>query len=226
MDIAFLAIVPAVLLGRYFETDLPPRLPGFKNELVFLGHFTLIVMAIMVLLVERRVNESGYGFLPNRREWQIGALHYLYFLPLGRRWRCCWARSRWKARRRSGRSPATFLGFLWTIALSEEFFFRGVLQQWIQNWTWSRTRRPADHVRAFRPGPHRFRRQFPNWQWVLIAAVLGWCCGRARNQAGSIRAAMVTHALVVATWRGFFLPTSSARTILSLWQNWDFWASA
>jgi hypothetical protein len=29
-------------------------------------------------------------------------------------------------------------------------------------------------------------------------------CGRARNQAGSIRASVVTHALVVATWRAFF----------------------
>ncbi len=31
-----------------------------------------------------------------------------------------------------------FLGFLWVLALSEEFFFCGVLQQWIEDWTWSR----------------------------------------------------------------------------------------
>jgi hypothetical protein len=37
-----------------------------------------------------------------------------------------------------------------------------------------------------------------------VAAVLGWFCGRARNQAGSIRASMVTHALVATAWRAFF----------------------
>jgi len=40
---------------------------------------------------------------------------------------------------------------------------------------------------------------------VPLAATLGWFCGRARNQAGSIRAAMVTHTLVVTTWRAFFV---------------------
>ena len=40
---------------------------------------------------------------------------------------------------------------------------------------------------------------------MVLTAVLGWFCGRARNQAGSIRAGMVTHALVVTTWRVFFV---------------------
>jgi hypothetical protein len=51
---------------------------------------------------------------------------------------------------------------------------------------------------------HLWFRSFPNWRWVPVAAVLGWFCGRARNQAGSIRAGMVTHVLVVTTWRAFF----------------------
>jgi len=46
---------------------------------------------------------------------------------------------------------------------------------------------------------HLWFRSFPNWRWVPVAAVLGWFCGRARNQAGSIRAGMVTHVLVVTT---------------------------
>jgi hypothetical protein len=54
-------------------------------------------------------------------------------------------------------------------------------------------------------GVHLWFRMFPNWRWALLAGVLGWFCGRARNQAGSIRAGMVTHALAVATWRGFFV---------------------
>jgi hypothetical protein len=38
-----------------------------------------------------------------------------------------------------------------------------------------------------------------------VVIVLGWLCGRARNQASSIRASVVTHALVVSTWRAFFV---------------------
>jgi hypothetical protein len=52
---------------------------------------------------------------------------------------------------------------------------------------------------------HLWLGSFPNWRWVPLAATLGWFCGRARNQAGSIRAAMVTHTLVVTTWRAFFV---------------------
>jgi hypothetical protein len=40
---------------------------------------------------------------------------------------------------------------------------------------------------------------------VLVAGTLGWFCGRARNQAGDIRAAMVTHTLAVTALRAFFV---------------------
>ena len=39
---------------------------------------------------------------------------------------------------------------------------------------------------------------------MLVAGTLGWFCGHARNQAGGIRAAVVTHALTVTAWRAFF----------------------
>jgi len=45
---------------------------------------------------------------------------------------------------------------------------------------------------------------FRGWPWVPVGAILGYLCGRARNQAGGIRAGVVTHTLVVTTWRAFF----------------------
>ena len=96
-----------------------------------------------------------------------------------------------------------FLAFLFVLTLAEEFIFRGVLQQWIEDWTWSR--RTALILTSILFGAvHLWFRHFPNWRWVIIAGTLGWFCGRARNQAGSIRAAMVTHTLVITTWRAFF----------------------
>ena len=97
----------------------------------------------------------------------------------------------------------TFFGALWVSSLAEEFFFRGVLQQWMEDWTgsaraaWllprSSSASPIFGFAASRTGAG-----------CRVVAVLGWFCGRARNQAGSIRASVVTHALVVATWRAFF----------------------
>jgi len=48
----------------------------------------------------------------------------------------------WPSRRSTGPRPSpfwvvagTFLGMLWVVVLFEEFLFRGVLQQWIEEWT-------------------------------------------------------------------------------------------
>ena len=99
---------------------------------------------------------------------------------------------------------ATFVGVLWVVALSEEFFFRGLLQQWIGEWTG----RPALGLAAASivfGAVHLGFRAFPNWKFALAAAVAGWFYGRAYRQAQSIRASMVTHALVVTLWRAFFV---------------------
>jgi membrane protease YdiL (CAAX protease family) len=202
-DLAFLAIIPAVVLGGFFDSIYPVYL---GQKLVTLGHVTLIPMAVLTLMLDRRVSETGLTFTPTRAEWRIGILHYLYFLPVGGALGfalnaftphpvAAW----WKI-------AGTFLGFLWVIGLSEEFFFRGVLQQWMQDWTRSRAAALAI-VSAIFGAIHLPSRlggfTVPNWRWALLAGMLGWFCGRARNQAGSIGASTVTHSLVVATWRAF-----------------------
>jgi membrane protease YdiL (CAAX protease family) len=51
---------------------------------------------------------------------------------------------------------------------------------------------------------HLWYRAFPNWRFAVLAALEGVFYGLAFRQARSIRASMVTHALVVTTWRVFF----------------------
>ena len=158
----------------------------------------------MVMLVERRVPGVGYGFMPSLAEWKIGLRHFVYFLIAGiplawatRLVRLGPGMPLWKI-------AATFLGVLWVVALSEEFFFRGLLQQWIGEWTG----RPALALAAASilfGAVHLGFRAFPNWKFALAAAVAGWFYGRAYRQAQSIRASMVTHALVVTLWRAFFV---------------------
>jgi membrane protease YdiL (CAAX protease family) len=201
-DLAFLAFLGLLLLSGYFDriyVSFYPALP-----IAILGRLALFRTAAMVLLVDRGVPEAGYGFLPNGREWRVGLLHYLYFLPAA----ACLALPL-RAVRFASPAPlwktiGIFLAFLWVVALFEEFVFRGVLQPWLSNWTGSRAAGLLAASLVF-GAVHLWFRTFPNWRWALLAGVLGWFCGRARNQADSIRAGMVTHALAVATWRGFFV---------------------
>ena len=92
---------------------------------------------------------------------------------------------------------------LWVLALGEEFFFRGLLQQWMTAWLRSEWAGLLVASLVF-GAAHLWYRQFPNWRISAIAALLGLCCGLAFRNARSIRAPMVTHALVVTTWRIFF----------------------
>lgn len=202
-DLAFLALIPAVVIGGYFDPVYPVY---FGQKLTTLGHVTLIPIAVLTLMLERHVPETGITFVPNAAEWRIGLANYLLFLPVG-------AAIGFTLHAFTPHGPAalwkiagTFLAFLWVIGLSEEFFFRGVLQQWVEDWSRHRTLALA-LVSALFGAVHLASRlggfAVPNWRWALLAGALGWFCGRARNQAGSIGASTVTHALTVATWRAF-----------------------
>jgi membrane protease YdiL (CAAX protease family) len=200
-DLAFLGLLATTLLSPFFERVYPAIYPGLP--IAILGRIALFHMAALVLIVQRRIPETGYGFIPSLREWRIGALHFLSFLPIAaclvlpaKMVRFTHPAPLWK-------TIGIFLAFLWVVALFEEFIFRGVLLGWLEQRS-SQTAALALTSVLF-GGAHLWFRGFPNWRWALLAGILGWFCGHARNQAGSIRAGVVTHALAVATWRGFFL---------------------
>ena len=207
-DVLFLALVAAVLLLKYFNPIFVPADAHFKDlkNIIVIPHLSLISIAVMVLMVERRVPDAGYGFVPSAREWRIGLLNFLYFIPAGLPLALLLRATHFAAPKPLLQVAMTFVGTLWVVALSEDFFLFGVLQKWIGEW--SSSGQVAILATAavfgllhlwFGGSPN-----FPNWKWALVAGVLGWFCGRARNQAGSIRASMVTHALVATTWRAFF----------------------
>ncbi len=205
VDVAFLVIVAAVILSKVFREIYPdphPRLP-----LEILGQLAWIRVGAFALLELRGV-KVGFGFVPSRRDWLVGLRYYLFFLPLGaaialgldfakfRPLDFVW----WKT---SLIALGTFLGILWVVALSEEFVFRGLLQTWIGQWT--RSEWLGLGIAAVLFGAvHLSYRDFPNWRFATLAAVAGVFYGLAFRDAKSIRASMVTHALVVTTWRVFF----------------------
>ncbi len=81
VDLGFLALVVAVKIGGYATPIYPTPFKGV--EIGRLGDLALFNIAVLVLMLERRIRETGYGFLPTRNDWRIGARNYLYFLPIG-----------------------------------------------------------------------------------------------------------------------------------------------
>ncbi|MCU1336825.1 MAG: Abortive infection protein [Bryobacterales bacterium] len=205
-DVLLLALMAAVVLTKVFASLYvrpDPRLP-----LEVLGQAMWIRTGAFALLSVRRVQGVGFGFWPSPREWKIGAVFFLLMLPVV-------AALAWWIGFGKFHPPAAswirtpiivvlyFFGGLWVLALGEEFFFRGLLQQWMSGWLrneWAGLIATAVLFGAV----HLPYGSFPNWRFALLAAVAGVFYGLAFRQASSIRASMVTHALTFTTLRVFF----------------------
>ncbi len=199
-DLAFLALLAALILSGILRWIFPAPLP--KLPLEVLGHVTLIRTAILAVLLIRGSEPAGIGFVPRLRDLGIGALWFAVCaaiaLPLGLRL----GQFHLTARHLSlWPSLALVLGVFWVLALSEEFFFRGLLQQWISRWTRSPAAGLVLGAILFAACHLGFRGAFPNWRVAVLSLILGLCCGGAFLQARGIRASMVTHALAVGAWR-------------------------
>src|SRR5580704_485174 len=205
-DVLFLVFMAVVMLAHVF-----PRIyisPHPKLPLSALGQAMWVRSGVFVMLAIRRVSGVGFGLWPNRRQWKIGALYYLLFLivAVALAWWIGFAKPHWPHgdwERASLYAVGTFFGVLWVLALGEEFLFRGLLQQWIG--AWLRNENAGLLVTSLLFGAvHLWFRGFPNWRLAIMAAVAGVFYGLAFRRTKSIRASMVTHALVVTTWRVFF----------------------
>lgn len=206
VDVLFLIVLALVVLAKLFGHIYPAPHP--KVPLEILGQLMWVRTGAFALLSLRKVQGVGFGFVPRWKDWGIGCVFYLLFLPVGGAL-AAWlgfarphlpALAWWKV---SLVTAGTFAGFLWVVALSEEFVFRGLLQQWIGKWLHSDAAGLVGASLLF-GSVHLPFRAFPNWRFALLAFVAALFFGMAFRKAASIRASMVTHALVATTWRIFF----------------------
>ena len=205
-DALFLALAAAVYLSKIFDRIYLSPIP--KLSISVLGHLMLIRTAALAVLVLRGNVQTEYRFLPNRKEALAGLRYFAMMLPVIAF--AYWALGLVKFRAHPNH-PAltillaigTFLAILWVVALSEEFFFRGLLQQWIEQWTGSRNIALVLAALIFGSAHLGFHRIFPNWRWAIVAAILGIFCGLAWRNTRSVQAAMVAHALIVTVWQVF-----------------------
>src|SRR6266853_2500154 len=203
VDILFLIFIAAMWLLRV----IPPLYgnPHPRLSLAILGQLMWFRTGLFALLSVRRMKNIGFGFWPAAREWKIGVLYFAGLAPVvgAIAWAIHFTRPHlryagWE--RTTLVALATFFGVLWVVALGEEFFFRGLLQQWITAWLKSNWGGLVLTSLLF-GSVHLWYRPFPNWRLAALAAAAGVFYGLSFRPAKSIRASMVTHALTVTAWR-------------------------
>jgi len=194
-----LALVTAALIARFCKQIYTSPVPSVPIEI--LGHLMLIRLFASVMLILRKVEGTGFGFLPMAKEWVTGLRYFAYLLPVGIALSAALGLIHFQLSwMELARAPLQFLGVLWVVALSEELLARGLLQQWLSDWT-GRPNLALIIASALFGLGHLWYRGFPNWKFVIVTAVLGWFCGKAYIEGRGIRAAMVTHALIVTVFQ-------------------------
>lgn len=206
-DLAFLAFMGVVYLSKSFDRGYGHPAPHVA--LGILGQLMWIRLGLMAVLSIRGMGDIRFSFVPAGHEWLVGARFYAYFLPVAvalaylldfvhyHPQQLDW----WKFLLLL---IGTFFAFLWVVALAEEFFFRAFLQVLLAK---SLHNEWAGLIiaSALFGTAHLWFRSFPNWRFAIVGGVAGVFYGLAFLKARSIRASMVTHALVVTTWRMFFV---------------------
>ena len=206
-DIAFLAFMGGVYLSKSFDRGYGH--PASHVALGILGQLMWIRLGMMAVLSVRGMGDIRFGFVPTAREWRVGVQFYVLFLPLAAAlaYLLNFAHYRpqpldwWKFMLLL---IGTFFAFLWVVALAEEFFFRAFLQVLLAKRMGSDWAGLAVASVIFGLA-HLWFRSFPNWRFAIVGGAAGVFYGGAFWKAGSMRASMVTHALVVTTWRMFFV---------------------
>lgn len=203
-DGALLVIYGALALGKVSGMLYP--MPWAKAPLAIIGELAWLRTLLVGVLIFRRPVLKNFGFFPTGEEWRAGVKWFLLFvpvalavgIPIG------FAKLRTLPADPSRVALAvvgTFLGHFIFVALREELLFRGLLLGRLQT-ALGGTRGLIATSLLF-GAVHLPFGQFPNWRFALVATIAGWFYGRSYLATGSIRSAMVTHALTNVMARVF-----------------------
>jgi membrane protease YdiL (CAAX protease family) len=204
-DLLYLVLMAAPILLKLFPDIYDDPFP--RLQLFVLGILMWYRTGLVAVLSIRKMDGINFGFVPKRLDWAVGLRNFVYFLPLGLL--LGYALDFFRLRTSLGWMQlavflVTFAVTLCGLALAEEFFFRGLLQQVLTRIS-GREWIGLLAASAIFGLMHVFKEPFPNWRFVALATCAGIFYGRAYIQARSIRAAMVTHALVVSVWKVFLI---------------------
>ena len=201
-DLLYVALLATILLSKVFDTIYLSAIP--KVPLSILGHLMLIRTAAIAVIGMRGGVTAQYTFIPKLAEWLAGLRWFLLMLPAVLP--ALWLTGLWipRADPKLALALPQFLGILWVVALSEEFFFRGMLQDWLEGWTRNQSAALLVTSLVFGSVHLWFHDAFPNWRFAIVATIFGLFCGLSWREKKSVPSSMVTHALGATLYRVFF----------------------
>jgi CAAX protease family protein len=220
-----MSALPIVLAAAFELSSLPPKLTwrdGLVLALIaaiqmlkllagawpYLGlgslpKLFLIDLALYVYVVSRRLDGVGYSLIPTRATVVIGLREWLYFLPFGLGLGAALRFIHYHPFLPSilAAISAVVLTFL-LVALPEEIFFRGILQNLLET---RLGRRPALLLASLLFGLAHFNKGATfNWRYVVLAAVAGVFYGRAWRAQRQVLASAIAHTAVDVVWSVWF----------------------
>jgi hypothetical protein len=189
-----------VLLGLGLAVDLRWLEPAWPQGLAALGKILLLDAGIFGFLVVRRLEGVGFDLRLTLRDLRRGlsefCLYALIAIPLGLGLGFLHTHAVLPSPLRAvGAFVFTFL----FIAIPEELFFRGWLQNLLERQV-GRTEALLVTSVLFGLAHWNKRTLNFNWRYVLMAAIAGVFYGRAWRAQRRVGASAITHASVDATW--------------------------
>lgn len=180
---------------------------GNVQRLDILGKIMLIPLGALVYLSIRRLDRTGFRLAISRVDLWTGIKNYLWFLPIGVPLAMIIGFSHWDPKLLDSwagpvRLLGSVVGIYATVALSEELYFRGILENLLSGSL--RGLVLARLIASLLFGLAHLSPGFPNWRYAVVAAVAGWFYGRAYSENHSVVASAVTHTLVVVTHKFLF----------------------
>ncbi len=196
-DVIVLAIVGIPVELHWIDRSFPH--PGLTS----LPKLLLVDSALYAFLVVRQLEHVGYDFFPRLRDFVIGVRELLFFAPivitLGL------ALQFITPHRRLPSAATAFSALLITfflVAIPEELFFRGLLQNLLEP---RMGRMGALWTSAVIFGLSHFNKPLPfNWRYVLLATIAGLFYGRAWRDRRRLVTSATTHTLVDVLWSLWF----------------------
>jgi hypothetical protein len=192
-DFLVLAALGLAVDLRWLEAAWPAHLSVFNKIL-------LLDAGIYSLLIIRQLNGVGFDLRLRLRDAGIGLREFVFYAPiaivLGLGIGFLHLHASWPPVPQLG---GAFLFTFFFIAVPEELFFRG----WLQNLLERRMgRTSALLLTAILFGLAHFNKRAVlfNWRYVLLAALAGIFYGRAWRQERRVGASAITHACVDTVW--------------------------
>jgi membrane protease YdiL (CAAX protease family) len=196
-EFLLLAVLGLAVDLRWFEHAWPAHLSVFNKVL-------LLDAGIYALLAIRELDGVGFDLRLRLRDVLIGLREFLFYLPfalalglsLGFLHRHPFGTALGAV---ALKFAAAWLFTFFFIAVPEELFFRGWLQNLLERHL---GRRPALWITAVLFGLAHFNKRAVhfNWRYVLLAAIAGLFYGRAWRSHRRVAASSFTHATVDSVW--------------------------